>query len=319
MPKLILLGLLIGGLWGWFARDTIIDWAVLRNYAPPTEIVQLANDDGMTAPGRSLFYVNKPVVADRAVFNAHCSANSEQSAVLGCFLGDRLGIYIYNVTDSELRGVQQVTAAHEMLHQAYARLDASKRQQVDDWLNDFASRGLQDQSIKDQLALYRKTEPTQINNEMHSLFGTEVENLPQNLKDYYAQYFSDQVKVARYYVQYQSAFNQRKARIMADDASLSRQKAQIDTLEQRLTTQYSALMAQKAHMDALRSAGAIGDYNALVPGFNQQVEQYNQGVVDLQQLISTYNTLVTARNAIALQENSLEQALSSHTLAPVGK
>src|SRR6185295_11567695 len=102
----------------------------------------------MTPDTRRLFYVYHPVLEDKQAFNSHCT-DSEKTIVLGCYIS-RTGIYLYDVTDSRLNGVEQVTAAHETLHAAYERLSSSERKRVDG-LTAQAFAQVTDQRIKDTI------------------------------------------------------------------------------------------------------------------------------------------------------------------------
>src|SRR3982751_4835203 len=121
-------------------REQHCDWWVLRNYAVPAEITTLATQTTMTDVGKRLFYINHPALEDKASFNADCSGKTEHSVVLGCYHGNRQGIYIYNVQDPRLEGVKQVTAAHEMLHQAYDRLNGKDRTRINGLLQTVVDR-----------------------------------------------------------------------------------------------------------------------------------------------------------------------------------
>ena len=97
----------------WARHLEIRDWWRLRGYAPSAAVVQLANEDTMNAYTRHLFYLNRPNLPDTVVeFRQHCPEN-ENTIVLGCYHPDQDGIFIYNVQDPTLAGIQQVTAAHE--------------------------------------------------------------------------------------------------------------------------------------------------------------------------------------------------------------
>ena len=78
----------------------------------------------MTDKGRNLFYVYDPQLLDKDGFNTQCTIE-EQSIVLGCYDGS--GIYLYDISDVRLEGVEEVTSAHEMLHAAYGRLSAKEK------------------------------------------------------------------------------------------------------------------------------------------------------------------------------------------------
>jgi len=295
-------------------REHILDWAALRGYSPPATISALADATTMSQTAKDLFYVNRPEVQDRAAFNKSCTNKSEQSLVLGCYHGNRQGIFIFKVDSAELDGVEEVTAAHEMLHQAYDRLSSSERQHIDDLLQDYYKTKLQDQTVKDQIEGYKKSEPDAVVNEMHSLFGTEIKDLPTELQDYYTRYFADRSKVVALYANYQAAFTERQKQIDDYDAQLKAKKPQIAAAQSALEAQYSQLEQQKAQMDAYKQAGDISTFNAMVKPYNALVDSYNSGVQSLKGQIATYNSLVEKRNAIAAQEQQLQQELSSKQL-----
>src|ERR1700741_2054773 len=118
---LILVLLLIGGTW--LKRNAVYDWIRLRNYQVPSQIVQLATDTSMTPSATHLFYVNRPAIQDKNEFNQSCPNNGgERTIILGCYHGHQTGIFLYTVSDPQLNGVMQVTAAHEALHALYERL-----------------------------------------------------------------------------------------------------------------------------------------------------------------------------------------------------
>ncbi len=100
-------------------RDAIYDWWRLHDYAPPAAAVQFADDTTMTAKARTLFYINHPKLEQSVAFNGECPNNSEKAIVLGCYHPNQNGIFLFMVNDKTLSGVEQVTAAHEMLHAAY--------------------------------------------------------------------------------------------------------------------------------------------------------------------------------------------------------
>ncbi len=297
-------------------QNALGDWLVLRGYNAPADIVQFERQDTMTNLAKKYFEINQPAVEGQKAFNDHCSKDNEQALVLGCFLGNRAGIYLYSVTDAQLYGVEQVTAAHELLHQAYQRLSGSEKKNVDAMLQNYYKNGLTDQAVKDQMALYQKTEPDAMVDEMHSVFGTEVVNLPSGLEQYYKKYFAKRSVITDFYAQYQQPFISRQKQVADDDAKLAAQKPQIAALETQLKTQLAALNAQYATMQGYASSGNTSAYNGQVASYNNAVESYNNGVAQLKQKIADYNNLVAERNALAVEENQLQQALSSHTLPP---
>ena len=295
----------------WWKWAAIYDWQRLRGYTPPPAISSLATQDTMTAYGRHMFYINHPqLVSGVATFRQDCPEN-EQTIVLGCYVPLEDGIYVYNVQDSQLQGIQQVTAAHEMLHAAYDRLSTKDRNNVDNMLNNFYQNDEHDQRIIDEINLYKKTEPKSVMNEMHSVLGTEVGSLPAGLETYYARYFSSRAAVIVFADGYQGAFTSRSNQINADDAQLATMKQQISTEEQALDNQLNQINIDRAKLDNERNSGDIATYNSGVDNFNAEVNSYNSQVRKLQSDIAAYNDLVNARNAIATEIRALDSAIDT--------
>ncbi len=293
-------------------RQNVLDWAQLRNYSAPPSIASLADQDTMTAAGRRIFYVNHPAIQDRSIFFTQCpTGGSEKTIVLGCYHGNQRGIFLLSVADPRLNGVTQVTAAHEMLHAAYDRLSRQDRVKVDAQLQDFYHHDLHDQRILDTIEAYKQSEPNDVVNEMHSVFGTEVASLPPQLEHYYTRYFANRHLVANYAAQYQAEFTSRQTTVTQDDARLSQLKTQIETAEADLKTKQATIHTQQSRLLQLRDSGDVSSYNAGIPAYNNLIDGYNDEVRASKDLIDQYNQLVTQRNAIAFEEDQLINALSA--------
>ncbi|MBX4197061.1 hypothetical protein KW801_00710 [Candidatus Saccharibacteria bacterium] len=295
----------------YFKVQALVDWWQLRGYTPPASIVTLANQDAMTSSAHHIFYVNHPdLETDANQFRTDCH-ETEKTIVLGCYHGNQDGIFIYNVQDARLSGVQQVTAAHEMLHAAYDRLSTKDRKYVDGLLQNYFDTQLHDQRIIDTMNSYRESEPNDVVNEMHSVFGTEIANLPAPLEQYYKRYFDNRQAVTAFAANYQSEFTSRSDQIKVDDAQLAQQKAQINAEELSLQSQLNQINSDRDRLDSLRSSGQIAEYNAGVAGFNSEIAAYNNGVEKLRSDIAAYNQLVSERNSIANELSSLTKALDT--------
>lgn len=299
--------LVIAGL-GLYHQQTIRDWLQLRNYQPGHRVVELADHTTMTDAGRKLFYVYHPSLLDKSAFNQNCHID-EQSIVLGCYVQHQ-GIYVFDVTDTRLAGIHEVTAAHEMLHAAYDRLSNSERARINVLLQETLS-GIEDERIKQTIEAYRKRDPSVVNNELHSILGTEYDKLPPELEGYYKRYFSDRMAVVAYSKQYEGEFSSRKARITSISAELDSLRSRIDTGQSELSAQRSLLDAEKARMDSLLSASRIDEYNAAVPGFNQRVGNYNTNIARVQGLIDTFNAKVEEHNSLAAEQKDLIDAIDT--------
>ncbi len=296
---------------GWANRFNIYNELRLYGYNPPASIVQLADQTTMTPYARKLFYVYHPAVQNSENFNQNCKV-AEQAEVLGCTVIYK-GIYLYNVQEPELNGVEQVTAAHETLHAIYSQLSASNKKHVDSMvMSAYSQLSSTNPTLKTEYDLYVKSEGvSSIPNEMHSILGTTVATLPSDLEAYYKKYFTDRQTIVNYYNTYEAAFTQRQQAVKTDDIQLNSWQATITANRQTLQTQGQALQAQQAQLNSLRSSNQIAAYNAGVSSYNQAVDSYDNLVEQTKSLISQYNALIVSRNAIAVQENNLIKSISS--------
>jgi len=299
----------------WFERNAVYDWFKLRNYQASSQVMQLAVQTTMTPQASHLFYVNHPQVQSSANFNQSCPNNGgEQTIVLGCYHSHETGIFLYNVSDPQLNGVMQVTAAHETLHAIYERLSSKQKKYVDGLLEDYYQHDLHDQRILDTIAAYKKSEPNDVVNEMHSVFGTEVASLPPALETYYAQYFTDRAKIVSYSEQYEAAFSSRKTQtdsilqqITALEQQLSSLKPQIDAEEADLSNKLQAINSQPT------TATDIDAFNAQVEAYNSELAQYKDQVNTYNQLVDQHNQLRSQYQSIAVEESQLFQELDSQS------
>lgn len=305
---LLSVGLLALPVVGYINRYNIFDWWRLRDYQPSARIVELADKTAMTDYARKVFYVHHPELQSRKAFNKSCPVG-EASIVLGCYV-DKRGIYIYDVSDSRLAGVHEVTAAHEMLHAVYARLSADERKRIDA-LTAIAQQSIKDPKMLETIQLYAQKDKAIVPNELHSMLATEVAALSPELEQYYSKYFKDRQKVVGYSAQYAAAFRERQQRAEAIRAQLEVLKKQINDKEESLKQQADELEQERARLDYLLNSNQVHEYNAAVPGFNSRVRAYNSSVAALKSLIDKYNRLVEELKAITTEENELINAIDS--------
>lgn len=302
---LIAVFVMAGLVWG--NRYDISDWARLRNYTPTADIEQIVAKSGMNDYGQRLFYVNNPQISDRTNFNDQCKT-TEQTIVLGCYTGNN--IYVFKVEDAKLKGVEEVTAAHEMLHAAYQRLSSSDKKHIDE-LVQTAYKRVNDPHLQDIVASYQKTEPGQEANELHSILGTEYPNLGPELEEYYSKYFDDRAKIVTLASNYKKVFEDISKQVDKYDADLSLRKSEVDRREAALEAISGRLERQKVQMDAQLQSGRINEYNAQVNSYNNGVTSYNAEIAAVKKLINEYNIMVEQRNGLAVQQQGLAKSLDS--------
>lgn len=302
---IIVIAITVGAL---IKMQDIYDWVALRNYTPPAKVAKLADDTTMNDYTRKIFYVNHPELNDKQTFNGHCRT-TEQSIVLGCYIENK-GIFLLDVKDPRLNGVMEVTAAHEALHAAYDRLSSSERAKVDKMTEDFFAT-IKDERIKNVVKNYQDKDPSVVPNELHSILGTEVIELPAELEQYYAKYFKDRKQIAKFSEQYEQTFVNLRNEVQDLDADLESLKNQIDANQAELDSKNSQIDSERSALDALLSSREIEQYNAKVGSFNRLIGSYNALVNETKQLINQYNSLVEKRNSLAVQEQELVNSIDS--------
>ena len=194
---------IVASLWAIFNRQFVFDQLTVWSYEPSSSVQLIDEQVGFTDRGRFVFFATKPVVAPQAEFNELCPRQEIGNPILGCYTGaDR--IFIYELTNEELAGMQEVTAVHEMLHAVWARHSDDERAQLEaDLMSTYES--MDNDELKSRMDYYQRTEPGQIANELHSILGTESADLSPKLEAYYAQYF-DRKTVLSLYEKYRSVY-----------------------------------------------------------------------------------------------------------------
>ncbi|MBP9738252.1 hypothetical protein KBD20_01045 [Candidatus Saccharibacteria bacterium] len=285
------------------------DWAVVQATDVQPAAAVLEDSISLTDAGSFTYEASLPEVLGADTFNAACgNVAKEQSVVLGCYTRQRF--YVYDVTDPRLNGVQEVTAAHELLHAMYERLSQSERDKLDRQLIT-AAAAIQDEQFKATVDAYKVLEPNEISNELHSILGTEIAVLPQALEDHYARYFKDRSKIVRYTQGYQEQFVSIENQIKSYDQQLAALKQQIEATEATISRLESQLNSDQQQMSVLRRTD-VAAYNAMVPAYNQTVKEYNVAVTTAQQLTSEYNDIVASRNELAATQTELTNQLDSN-------
>jgi hypothetical protein len=239
------------------------DTVAVKLHPPSAPVQTLAAQAQMTDKARKIFFAAQPVIdTDRKVFEKHCSAPVSQNTVeLGCYTSDN-HIYLLKIDNPQLANQMAVTASHEMLHAAYQQLSQSKRDQIDQALEEELPK-LQNTSLSRELRGYNQTEPGQRDNELHSIVGTEYADLDPVLEEYYSQYFTDRSLVVTYAQQFDQTFTK---------------------LETALSNLETQIRTERRQMTRLLREGNVPAYNQLVPQVNELIQAYNADVDQYNQL-----------------------------------
>ena len=307
-PKLIVYLLFASAVGvAFFQRQNILDWYALRDYQPSNQIVQLADNSFMNNYGRKLFYINDPQIQEKKVFYNSC--REAEAVVLGCFK-PRDGIFLLEVTDERLAGVEEVTAAHEMLHAAYQRLGYNKKQEINSLLKKTYNE-LDDENIKEKIDLYLES-GADTNNELHSILGTEVADLPAELEQYYSQYFTNRAGVVALSDKFENVFTSRRLKVDELDGQLSSIESQVKANNQKLVELEQSINQEAARLEALLAENKIEEYNQGVASYNNSLIPYRTLQSETRGLIAEYKTILTQRNNIAIEVQELSKPLNSN-------
>lgn len=289
-----------------YVRDLYV---VSTNTVQPSALA-IKNELSLTKSADFIYRASLPEIQESVQFNKSCKdVNREQSIVLGCYSSQQ--IFVFNVDDPRLTGVKEVTAAHELLHAVYERMSTSERSKIDKLLLDQA-KTITDERFNQTLEDYKKTEPGQIANELHSILGTEIADLSPELEQHYSKYFNKRENIVGLANQYAGTFKSLDDQIKTYDDQLKNLKATIDTSQTRLDQQSNTINQFQSNMNYLKSRDEIGQYNALVPRYNALVVTFNSNIEKLKNDISAYNDIVEKRNSLATTQNDLSQHLNSN-------
>ena len=295
-----------------FVLDQVSAW----QYKPSSEVVAFADRTTMTDLGRFYFYASRPAVEEAQDFNTDCSKQEQNTAILGCY--DGRNIYVYNVTNAQLDGIREVTAAHEMLHAAYDRMSKTERAQVDTLVEAEYVRLQDDKDFAERMAFYARTEPGERDNELHSVIGTEVSNLSPELEAHYKKYFADRAKIVSLHERYASVFTslQTKSNELSDQ--LTALGNDIEASTAAYNNNVGRLNKDIAAFNNRANSGEFSDqqsFQAERTQLQRRAVQLDAQRRDINDKFAQYNNLRTQLLAIASQSDALNRSIDS-SLAP---
>ena len=243
------------GAWMLTHQQRVADQLAVWNFEPDAVIAGYADRSSMTDEGRFLFYASRPEVASDPEFDEQCSTEVEGVGILGCYQHPARLIYLFDVTDDRLEGIEEVVAAHEMLHAAWDRMADDEREHLGELLEVEAAKLADDPEFAETLAFYAKAEPTERQNELHSIVGTEFVEISPELEAHYAIYFRDRASLVDLHIASHAVFEQQQAAIDGIVAQLESIKASVDTDYASYNAGYDVLNADIADFNERAEAG----------------------------------------------------------------
>lgn len=317
--------------------QSVEDWLNLPLQPPSPVVERLALTTAMTRPAQRLFYRQNPSIESPTTVLGQCNV-PEKTIILGCYSRQNgIGkIIIQQISDSRLQGMMEVTAAHEMLHAAYANFSDTKRQELARHL-ERAAQNVSDKRLASVLKSYQTKDLDLYHNELHSHLGTELANLGDlELERHYQRYFSDRTRVLTFAQQSGQALRQLeqqaetlKLDIDRLEIDLERRQQQLQQIERATAQRSQQLDALKVQLNQTKTAAEAAfrrgdlkaqdlaeqferqkaEFNQQVDDHNRQVEAQNQQVETFNAKVSNYKQKVATYNAIARESREILDSL----------
>lgn len=296
-------------------RQYIIDKYNAWEFKPSPEIAQIANDVGLNENGRFYYFASRPELDFAKEFNGECRSREQGNAILGCYKNQR--IYIYNVNDERLNGLKEVTAAHEMLHAAYERLPESDKKAVNALLEK-EYRKNSDAELSKRMDYYKRNQPGEEYNELHSIIGTEFADISPQLEDYYKRYFNNRSQVVALHSKYSDKFKELKQ----GSASLRKELENLSISINNASLKYNKDISNlNSEINTFNSRAKNGDFSSQEDFLNERsyliksTRKLEQDRANINRYIGQYESKRIEYNKLVDESNSMYKAMDS-TLAP---
>ena len=290
-------------------REWIFDFWRGVGYEPSAELSGMRDNLTLTDRGKFLFNASRPELKGRDDFNEMCRSDEDtETAVLGCYTDKT--IYVYDIVDEELKGIRELTLAHELLHAVWARMSEAEKKGL---RNDLA------QVLKENEDALRKEienyESSDREEELYVRAGTEIKDLPEKLEKHYADVFQNQDRIVEFYNSYIEVFRKLEAEMDSLMAEMEEIEAKVEqkseeykqktedldheidvfnncantagcfTSEWQFRTRRNELLAKSQALSVL-----YDEIDGLINKYNEDVEKYNNDVLHNNRLIKIVNS-----------------------------
>ena len=280
----------------------------LSHYQPSPQIKALARATTLTEYSQRLLYLNHPdILPNKNVLIEKCGQAYHHRVIrLGCYQKGR-GIYILNMSSSLFEGLMESTLAHELLHAEYERLSSNERDQVDQLLLKVRN-GSHKKKIKDRLNSYYGANESDLNNELHSIVGTEIKRLPLELEKHYSKYFTSREKVVYLFNLHDTKLKEFDQKINFYDQSLRIFKKTIRNQQENISTLQNEIDKSKKQIHAIQkiqSHKTAYEYNILVKKANQKIYEHRHLMEEHKRMFQEYNDMIQNRNKAVENQRKL--------------
>ena len=235
--SLVLLAVLAGGV---YFQQNIADYYKMSSFQPSAEIESLAERSGMSDKGKFYFYATHPELESAEDFNSDCRRVESANPVLGCYVSGQDKIHIYNITNPELDGIKEVTAAHEMLHAAYERLSDKQISELTSLL-EAAYEKVKTTELESRMQYYISNSADSKIPELYAILPTEFADIGPELELHYSKLFDDRQRTVALHNSYSQAFTQLDSQMNSISNGLDARLGQIEQEKAAIDSEINAL------------------------------------------------------------------------------
>jgi hypothetical protein len=303
----VVAAILAGAAWIALNPQRVSDQLAVWTFKPSVELEGYADRGLFTDEGRFMFFASQPVIAPEGEFDDVCSSLTEDVGILGCYLPDVQTILLYDVTDARLDGLEEVVAAHELLHAVWDRMSQSDRNALAPFLEAEVAARADDEALAQTLAFYAENEPAERLNELHSIVATEFDEIGPELEAHYAKYFADRRVIVALHEKSNAVFEE-QAR------AIDELVAEIDELAASIDEDYGAYNAGydelNSDIDGFNERADSGDFDSQAQ-FDAERAALVQRQANLDALYSSIEQRVSRYDALVAQLEELNAVLAN--------
>lgn len=289
----------------------IEDFIRSRKFEPSTDIININKNLDLTNAGKMIFYASYPQVNSATDFNKNCTRPEQNTSILGCYY--MKNIYLFNITHADLKYAKDVTAAHELLHAIYERLSVTDKQMVNNLLQEELKK-LDNAEYKWRIDYYNRTEPGELNNELHSIIGTEIKEINPELEKYYAKYFNNRKKIVDLYNSYNQQFKDLRAEAEKLDKEIKNLEKELNSSKSQYDAQINKLNSDIDNFNYRNNQGYYESESAFYADRNRLINRSNylEGLrSQINKNVEKYNDLVNLYNKNSARTNDLYSGMDS--------
>lgn len=290
----------------------IKDYALAMTFQPTAEVTDITSTLSLTSAGERTFNASQPEIGTSSDFNSKCRSNEADSPILGCYTNQR--IYLFSINNKKLDGIEDVTAAHELLHAVYERMSDAQKSDINVEL-ERVYEVVKNKDLEERMDYYAKHEPGERENELHSIIGTEVEDVGPVLQEHYEKYFTDRQSIVERFKRVDSVFQDvqnRSSQLVKQLDDLADSIAVRKAEYERQNSQVEVDIQNYKNRTYSSQSEADNDYYAI----QSAVNQLQNSASSINQEIARYEELYNQLTAVSSEAEALNRSIDS-SLSPL--